>query len=420
MELDAHEAQHLSNTMLLNSKEEETKSSLRLIADGLADGFISKANAGTGTLCAETAIAGGVGGALSLMSQAGGRLGCAARIIGGTLAVGFAADIYRRSDNIYDAYINTSNNFEGQAARQKAIADNAGTALFDYPLMALAGMGAARLVSGPRAVTQSMNNFAETRATPGMSEAAIKWQEFNGKPSVIEWRPGHSAVERPDLVGSKTAWTDGYSEVIGRHDWRPGSKLQTEIDAARKIDWNLTTEITFPKENSSLIAKTNTRSFDEPLGFADHVHRVQNQLEPILRETPISPAEHYGFRVTEVITTGTGVKKTNVLFDRPVSISEALVSYRAINESFDPHAYKFVPGVSQASRVNLHHGEVIHPPAELTAEQSTFGMMWRLNDFWKSVQSEPQLVLPRAPGVSMILNQVHDGSPLKTVRTNDH
>lgn len=421
MELDDHKVEHFTDATLLSSKEEELKSSLRLITDGLADGFTSRANAGAGTLCAELGIAGGVGAALSIMSQTGGKLGCAAKIIGGTLAIGFGADIFRRSENIFETYNNSSNNSEGQVLRQQAIADNAGTALFDYPLMALAGMGAARMVSGPRAAAQTKMDFTERPKTPGMSEAAIRWQEFNGKPSVLEWRPGHPAVERPDLIGSKTGWTDGYSELTGRHDWRPGSKLQTEIDTARKIDWNLTTEITIPKENSLLVAKTNTRSFDEPLAFANHVHELQRQLGPILRETPISPAEHYGLKVTEEIITETGMRKTNVLFDRPVAISEALVSYKAINESLDPHAYTFVPGVAKASRVNSHHGEVLRPPAELTAEQKTFGMMWRLNDYWNSVLSEPKFVLsvPRPPAVSMIVNQLHDGSPLKNAHVSD-
>ena len=458
MELAAHEANHLSDAALLSSKEAETKSSLALIADGLGEGFMSRAKSNVGHLCTEVGLAAGAGAALSLMGQAGGKWGCASRLIGGTLALGFGADVLRRGNNIYGAYSDTTNNFEGQSIRQKAIADNAGTALFDYPVLALAGMSGARLVSGPRALAHT-NEYeqAPSLARPGRSEAVIRWEEFNGKlstesrtavheraadaprenfgsgssesavrwqefnakPSVMEWRPGQAAEARPDLLGSKRSWTDGYSEVMGTLEWRPGSKLSAEIQAAHKIDWNLKTEIFLPNGNKALVEKTSLRSFNEPLTFADHIHSFQRQLDPILRETPTTSAGSHGLRITEEITTGTGIKKTSVLYDRSVSIPDALVSYRAINEVLDPHAYTFVPGVNRPGRVNQRHGEVLRPPAELTAEQTTFGSLWRLNNFWQALQAEPQFVAARPPGVAMVLNQVQEGPLVKPTAPGD-
>lgn len=386
MDSAADVAKDFSGESLLSAQEEE-KSSCRLIADGLIDGFKSRAQSNAGLLCAEVGTAAATGVALQWMTQAGGRWGCAAKIIGGTMALGMGADIARRGSNIYETYTETANDSDGQAARQKAIADNAGTALFDYPVIALAGMGAARLASGPRAAlhTQTHTGPYSSITGPGNSLASAKWDQFNPRqssqsPVIVEWSPGQKATLSH---GSKTRWTDESTVSSGLTEWRPGSRLCKEIDAAHQISWNLKTEIVGPDGKLAWVEKTNTRSFHEPIAFANHMHKFRDRLEPILRETPTDAGSNT-LRITEQISTGNGARKTTVLYDRPVPLSQAVESYKSINELIDPYAYRFVQGVVETTRPNIHPGEVIRPPMELTTEQLMFQRMWEMRGAWRA------------------------------------
>lgn len=372
------EAKEISEQTLLNANDEESKSCLRLITEGLSDGFMSRAKSDPGSLCTELTVAAATGVALQKMAQAGGRWGCAAKIIGGTLAMGFGADAAHRGNNIYDAFSETTNDVEGQAIRQKAIADNAGTALFDYPLIGLAGMGAARLASGPRAALHTSE--AQSPASNAKSEALASWEKFNSKPpEVIEWRPGQSEVKKLDLIGSKTTWTDGPGYQPSSLEWRPGTRLLKEVEGRHQMVWNLKTEIVGPDGMTTWVAKNNTFRFNEPLALADHMHKIQDRLNPILRETPTDTGQN-ALRITEEIKTGNGVTRTRVLYDRPVPMSNAIDSYRSINELMDPYAYRFVPGVVEATRPNLHPGEIVRPPMQLTEEQIVFQKLWEHKD----------------------------------------
>lgn len=156
------------------------QSEWQVIKDGLSQGFQQRKEhaqenlLGTGV---EVATSFGVGAGLTTMLKAGGRWGKTAEIVGGVMLLGMAGDVARRSYGVYDAYSqNPGNTIKDQLLRKEAVAQNFGTAAFDYPVMFLSGgAGAGAAHFGPRMVNNfrtSINSASEFTIAP-LGESAF-------------------------------------------------------------------------------------------------------------------------------------------------------------------------------------------------------------------------------------------------------
>ena len=150
---------------------------LQNIREGLSQGFSQRADHAKDNLLAtgvEVAGSFGVGAALMAATKAGGRWGTTADIAGKVMLVGMGADVFRRGANVYDAYSKASGNtVQDQITRREAIAQNLGSAMFDYPVMMASGFaGAGAVHFGPR-ISTSLRTTIEGLRPPMTLEPAL-------------------------------------------------------------------------------------------------------------------------------------------------------------------------------------------------------------------------------------------------------
>lgn len=136
-----------------NNVQEGTLTKLQREADllrgGIADGVKHRLSE-PGELLRDSGIAFAGAYALKAALNAGGRWGTAAKIVGGICGVGAAADVVRRTVPTVGAMADTwksGNNFE---QNKVIVANNLGTALVDYPTMALAGYAGLKTAGHPK------------------------------------------------------------------------------------------------------------------------------------------------------------------------------------------------------------------------------------------------------------------------------
>ncbi len=159
---------------LLNAEVSSSfQSELQNIREGLSQGFSQRTEHAKDNLLAtgvEVAGSFGVGAALMAASKAGGRWGLAADVAGTAMLIGMGADVFRRGKNVYEAYsVAPGNSVQDQVARREAIAQNVGSALFDYPVMMASGFaGAGAVHFGPR-LSSSLSTSIEGLRSPMMN-----------------------------------------------------------------------------------------------------------------------------------------------------------------------------------------------------------------------------------------------------------
>lgn len=150
------------------------QSELQNIREGLSQGFSDRTQHAKDNLLAtgvEVAGSFGVGAAMMAAVKAGGRWGLAADVAGKVMLLGMGADIARRGFNVYDAYSTApGNSVQDQLTRRESIAQNIGSAMFDYPVMMASGFaGAGAVHFGPK-FTSSLATSIEGLRPPLMME----------------------------------------------------------------------------------------------------------------------------------------------------------------------------------------------------------------------------------------------------------
>ena len=145
-----------------------------LLGGGIKDGFMDRLNQARenpGLTALEFTGAAAIGAGLTAMSMAGGRWATAARV--GTAALqGLAiADLAIRGASTVCAMGDTALNPDHYLKNRALVADNLGTASFDYPLMAAGGMlGSSAVDLAPKAIS----SFSERLSGKAMSFEAAK------------------------------------------------------------------------------------------------------------------------------------------------------------------------------------------------------------------------------------------------------
>ncbi|MBX9722114.1 MAG: hypothetical protein K2X81_12010 [Candidatus Obscuribacterales bacterium] len=125
---------------------------VELLHDGIKQGVMHRLSSpGDLAVSAGVAFVGAAG--LRLAMDAGGKWGTAAKIAGaGFLALG-ASDLARRAVPTTDAMIDTWKSGRNLDVNKLTVANNLGTAVVDYPLMALAGSAGFKMASRSTAVS---------------------------------------------------------------------------------------------------------------------------------------------------------------------------------------------------------------------------------------------------------------------------
>lgn len=207
---------------LLNAEVSSSfQSELQNIREGLSQGFSQRTEHAKDNLLAtgvEVAGSFGVGAALMAAAKAGGRWGVAADVAGKVMLVGMGADVFRRGKNVYDAYsVAPGNSVQDQVARREAIAQNVGSALFDYPVMMASGFaGAGAVHFGPR-LSASLSTSIEGLRSPMMA---------NMEPALIPVRASSMDITSVGRLGAK--------ELPAAKGSDPLASIRERIDAPHR------------------------------------------------------------------------------------------------------------------------------------------------------------------------------------------
>ncbi|MBX9569762.1 MAG: hypothetical protein K2X77_12770 [Candidatus Obscuribacterales bacterium] len=197
---------------------------LQNIREGLSQGFSERTqHAKDNLLVTGVEVAGsfGVGAALMAAAKAGGRWGVAADVAGKVMLLGMGADVLRRGANVYDAYsVAPGNTVQDQLTRREAIAQNLGTAMFDYPVMMASGFaGAGAVHFGPKLST-SLRTSLEGLRTPMM-------------PSMVE-QPAFATVRATRMDLNSTGRL-GAKELPAAKGSDPLAVFRERLDAPHRI-----------------------------------------------------------------------------------------------------------------------------------------------------------------------------------------
>jgi hypothetical protein len=157
---------------------------LQVLRDGVAIGFsqrVEEAKKNPGGAITEGAVAVAAGALMTAGMLTGGRAAVASRVAGSVFGLGFAIDAGTRVVNSVDAakLVWMSPNATNRAT--KIVADNLGTAAFDYSLMALGGAigsGGAFISKGtfkavPAKVAEAPRQFAAPESVKTQREAKV-------------------------------------------------------------------------------------------------------------------------------------------------------------------------------------------------------------------------------------------------------
>ncbi len=158
-----------------NNVQEGTLTKLQREADllrgGIADGVRHRLS-DPGEILRDSGIAFAGAYALKTALNAGGRWGAAAKVVGGVCGLAAAADVGRRAVPTLGAMADTwksGNNFD---QNKMIVANNLGTALVDYPTMALAGYAGFKTAGSPKLLDFKFSepnprNIREVTLDPG-------------------------------------------------------------------------------------------------------------------------------------------------------------------------------------------------------------------------------------------------------------
>ncbi len=132
-----------------------------LLRDGIGQG-VSQRLQNPADLIASGTLAMGGAAALRMAMDKGGRWGTAAKVASYGFAALAGVDIGRRAAPTLSAMADTWNSSRNLEANKVTVANNLGTALVDYPLMAMAGSAGFKLAARPTTINVAFSNLSES------------------------------------------------------------------------------------------------------------------------------------------------------------------------------------------------------------------------------------------------------------------
>lgn len=245
--------EHNENDELSNSTGDKLRREYELLRDGISGGVMHRLSSPQDLLLgAGTAFAGGA--ALRMMLDAGGRWGQAAKVVGTGFALLAATDVVRRAIPTGAAMVDTWNSGANLDFNKNIVANNLGTALVDYPLMAVAGNAGFRVAGKPTSFTLDL-------AKPEFKNILDKGLPVN--PST------RAAMTRPEIMNTHPGQR---ASMIKGEIKAPG-----EIKVPPKFDYKVP-EIKLPAEFYNGKFNTNIK-FD--------AIQVRTSLKPVFPVLPV-------------------------------------------------------------------------------------------------------------------------------------
>jgi hypothetical protein len=179
------ESLHLSsskdNAALLNSSQVPESLLSRealVLGGGIKDGFCQRAKQAAehpGLTSLEIVGSAAVGAGMTAMHMAGGRWGSVAKVVAGGLGVLAIEDGAKRLLPTFSAMHDSAINPEHYAQNRAIVAQNLGSACFDYPLMAAGGMlGSASVIYGSRRGFFNLERNAEAQGLAQSESSPLK------------------------------------------------------------------------------------------------------------------------------------------------------------------------------------------------------------------------------------------------------
>lgn len=268
------------NSELLDTQVSGSKfqQELQNIREGLSQGFSSRVQqAQDNAFMTGVEVAGsfGVGAALATAAKVGGRWGVAADVVGKVMLAGMGADVFRRGYNVAEAYQSSSGNaYQDQLNRRDAIAQNFGTAAFDYPVMMLSGAaGAGAVHFGPK-LSASLSTSLEGLRTPTMGMA-------NPEMALIPVRANNfdvAALGRPDAISRSSMDIGGFGRLgvkeLPAKSIDPLSAIRDRLDAPHKTARGL-------EELSALLEAKKIAGHPEVRPIYDEMSATLKQVDTI-------------------------------------------------------------------------------------------------------------------------------------------